>query len=414
MDANTAQFWELPAGIGAAAVESAWNLVVEANESLRTTYSRVDSIDPRQRVGIHARASLPVIDASGWDLAPGWWTTLPPAQEPFDVGVEPPCRAAVVQREGGVTGLIAVFHHVAADDTGMRSAASQFRACLAGDTVQVPAQPLELAEAERGATRRHEMALAFWTQRWASFVPADRQGTDRTPRSQATLFSTRSQAAATAVSSRLGVSLQAVALSAGYLALFRTTGRSATTFGLMASNRFKRRWATMVTSMNQLAPLTAVDRPEQPAGEFVRLVYAGSMEAYSNAEYSVDALGEHLRAAGQPAPHPLEFDCYFNFLGDSPADFPPDHPAVTAISWERPRRQSGPAFHLAMSTGAGLTITLRASRSYLGTEGIPRMLGAMEAILLQLAADDTATLADLRPDPVRDLHGFSFDDGRLR
>ncbi|MFG1889125.1 condensation domain-containing protein [Micromonospora sp. NPDC049051] len=403
VDANTAQVWPLPPGVTARQVNGAWHELLLRNESLRTTYDAIGSREPIQRVLPVPCLTLPVVDVSEAGADAVWEAATALTSTALDLGTDLPWRAAVITRDGQATHLVASFHHICADDTGMRSVATQVRELLDGNPQPAGAQPLELAAEQRAAHRRHERVLHYWADRWDGFVAEDRSGMDRTWRSQATLYSLPALTAAEAVSTRLKVSVQAVALSAAFIALLNITGRSAATFGLMASNRFSRRWATVVSSLNQLAPMTAAPQPGQTPDDFVRTVYASSMEAYSNGAYNVDDLRDLLVTQDRSGPEPMEFNCYFNFVGELATSYPPTHPAARAVAWQRPRRQSGPSFHLAVGTGAGMTFTLRASEAFLGEPGIAAVLTGMEAVLIELAAGAAADVAAINTRPVRRL-----------
>jgi hypothetical protein len=362
---------------------------------------------------VHAAVAvrLPTVEADRPDPEAFWRHGWKLAASPLDPGAGVPCRAAVVHRDGHPAALVVVFHHVCADDAGMRNAGMRFRSLLAGSPPAPAPQPLELAADESAAARRSARTLAYWAERYDTFVAADRLGTDRSHRSQAVLHSPPALAAAERLSADLGVSVQAVALAAAFLALWSATGRTATTMGLMSSNRARRAWSPIVASMNQLAPMTATHLPAQPPAELIRRVYADSMHAYSNGSYDVDALRDRLIEEGRSGPDPMEFDCYFNYVGESSAVYGPDHPASTGVLWQRPRRQSGPALHLTVATGTGLTLTLRASEAYLGAGRIPEVLGAIEAIILRLA-DGAAAVGHLDPTPVRPVHADSPEVAR--
>jgi hypothetical protein len=209
--------------------------------------------------------------------------------------------------------------------------------------------------------------------------------------------------AAAHISNKLGISVQSVVLAATYLVLFRLKGRSSATFALMAGNRFNKRWKSLVTSMNQFAPLTISASPNDRIDDFLRNLHAASLQAYLHGCYSVDDLRGKLNERSYPDPDPMNFDCYFNFMGQD--DGPPDgdSPVATTIEWQEPERRTGPQFNLFVSAGEGINLVLRASHTYLSPDMVGVFLASLEAAIVSMANDSPSKVGAISMRPIRPL-----------
>jgi hypothetical protein len=401
-DANVARVWPLPAGLDPRAVSRMWWTIVAANHSLRTVYD----IGPD-------RLMQKVLDPS---MAPLATASLPEgtteaaarvaselAADPFDISADLPWRLVVGMHGGTARFLTGVFHNIATDGTGLLVMGEQLVTTAGDGALTVTDQPLDLALEQRAGTRRHQRALAHWASVWPDLLPQDRLGADPSDRAQAALYTVGGYRAAQQVARVTGVSIQCVILSACLLALM-SVKRRGLTVGLVASNRMNRRWRRLVTSMNQLAPLTARPEPDTATTDFLQQIFGSAMEAYSHGAYDVDELTRHLAGQGHHDPDPMRFDCFFNYLGETGVDLPADDAAAAGLAWLPPtRRNSGPALNLLVSTGAGLLVSCRSSERYLAPHRLAVYLGAVEATLLDMADRTPRTIADIDMRPRRPL-----------
>ncbi|MDQ2710562.1 MAG: hypothetical protein M3Z25_24370, partial [Actinomycetota bacterium] len=218
---------------------------------------------------------------------------------------------------------------------------------------------------------------------------------------QRSLYSVEALAATRRVCERLRVSVQAVLLAVGAVALGRFEGRDRLTLALMSANRLDPRWAELVGSLNQYSPVTLdLDGGRHP-DEYLAAVYPQCLTAYLNGGYDVDALAAALAKAGTPDPDPTAFAKHFNFLGPVDAEPEAGSELRTGVHWRDSRQRTGPNLHLATAFGDGLLIGVGASEAYLPGDAPARVAAAIEAGLLSLDRGDAATLSELDLTPLR-------------
>src|SRR5205814_6121851 len=225
---------------------------------------------------------------------------------------------------------------------------------------------------------------------------------DSSVRRRASIHSAAAMVGAQRLSGQLRVSVQSVVLGAGALAVARMKEYEAITFALMAANRLDPRWASLVSSLNQYAPITIdVDADASPA-DFLKGVYVASLGAYMHASYDVDALKESLNRAGHAEPDPTAFAKHFNFLGDVQPDPEPGSRLGRGVEWRPSNQRSGPNFHLYTAAGkTGLHIGVGSSTDYLDGDLPATLALAIEAAIVSMAAGTQATLREVVLDPVR-------------
>ncbi len=408
-ETNIPQAWAIPVGYDIDTVEAAWFRLVELNDALRTVFD-VEPV-PTQRVGPLNPTPLETVGLTAGDAAAAAGQAAVLSGRSYAISEEAACSAVIGVHDDMPCYLISTYHHVVTDLVGVQSLRSQFDALLAGHVVARPPQPLELAAAQSERSRQHEATLAHWVRQWPGLVPEDRRGAEHAERLQATVYSRDALAAATTVSARHGLSVSSVILAATYLALAHVTGRSRFTLGLVASNRFNRRWDALVSTLNQLAPLTITVAPDIEPGAFLNDVYVASLEAYTHGSYDVDELRRRLVAAGMPDPEPMAFDSFFNFRGAVGRPPALSSAAHDGIEWQPALRQTGQSFNLVVGTDPeGLTLVARASRRYLADADLARLLAAIESALVGFAAADAKRVADVDLTPRRELTPRPADD----
>jgi hypothetical protein len=385
-----------------AQVEDAWLRLVAAHESLRTTFI-ADGDDLTATVHQFAPAALRTVEVDG-NTDPAAQAAVVAAElaaEPIDLATGPSWRTALITEFGDPVHLVVVIHHVAVDNDALRLLERAFGCALDGDDVTAEVQPAELAavETEAGSTR----ALRHWVSVWPDLCPADREPADPSPRRRASLYSVEALAATRRVCARLRVSVQAVLLGVGAVALGRSEGRDRLTLALMSANRLDHRWAGLVGSLNQYSPITLDLDDGRPPDEYIADVYLRSLTAYLNGAYDVDALAAALAEAGTPDPDPTAFAKHFNFLGPVDAEPEAGSDLRTGVSWRSSRQCTGPNLHVATAIGDGLLIGVGASESYLPGDAPARVAAAIEAGLLSLDRGDAATLSELDLTPLRSV-----------
>ncbi|MEU3613631.1 condensation domain-containing protein [Streptomyces sp. NPDC006872] len=400
-DGNLPLVFDVPSGTDVDEVTAAWWRLVDRHEALRTVYDR-RAAQPTQTVrpfrkGELGTVELPAATREAALRVAGEW-----AEHEIRIDVEQSWRGAVAVHEGVATHLVCVVHHLAVDSAACTLLESEFNTLVSGGTLAPdPPQPVDLALDQHGDEQQRRQTMEFWLEEWEGFVDEDRQGDDTSRRFRAALYSERAQDAARTVSERLAVSVQSVILGAAALALFGLKGRDRVTFGLLAGNRMDKRWQTLLSSMNQLAPMTvAADGDADPDG-FLRTLYMNSLERLLYGSYSIDELRARLTEAGCHNPDPLQFDCYFNYLGEIVRPPAAQSPARDDVEWFDDAWQGGPRFNLRAATGSGLHLSLTASDDYLGAEATGRFLAAVEAALVSLADGGPDTVSEVGLAPLR-------------
>lgn len=393
----------VPAGTTHEDVTAAWQVVIEANESLRTTYELVEGPErPRQRVHPPSRAVLRAHDVGASTgahgdaddrdamlrVAAGLCTTAIRLDEL-------PWRAVVVVHRGRVLGLAVAVHHVAADHAATESIEAQMAAVLAGSDPGRQQTPSEVAETQAQARHANESALEHWVQVWKG-LPTGRYRTDATPRVRAEIYSTDALRAARSLAADLHVSMPSVVLGVTSMVVSRATGSAGTTWGLIAANRLEPDWAEVVTSMNQLAPVYLPAPPEADPRHALQESYFDVLEAYLNGMYDVDTLTARLTAAGAVEPNPVRFDCYFNFLPSGAQTPSPDDVCVRGVEVRQLPRTVGPRLNVsAANTDEGLHLVVRAGTQTLAPEATRDVVTAIEAALVDIAGQASSTIAEV-------------------
>jgi hypothetical protein len=397
--ANLLSVWQVPLGTITAEVVDAWLRLVEVHESLRTGYDQRGTT-PTQTVHPFVPMRVPTVELAEDTAAAAHQLSTTYAAEPIDIGAGVPWRAAIATYQGDPLYLITVIHHVAADNGALRILEDQFGRLLAGDSITATAQPLELALTQQDdpAASRN---VRHWTEVWGQLTTEDRDPGDASERRRASLYSVHGLEAARELSARLRVSVQSVLLAVGALAVARLEQRATVTFVLMAANRLEERWAALVSSLNQYAPVTVtVDERADPL-EYLRAIYVQSMNAYMNAVYSVDELTESLRRAGHEDADSTAFAKHFNFLGEVDAEPGALSPLRSGVEWRWSTQRSGPNLHLAMATGEGLLIGVGSSLDYLDGDGPAALAASIEAGLVNMAKGSASALNEVSLDPIR-------------
>lgn len=329
------------------------------------------------------------------------------AATPIDVSTGPMWQARLVTGPDGPVWLALVVHHAAADFGGMTVLAEDFRALLAGQAPERGQQPVDLALEQQAASPTPENA--FWLEAWDGLEEADRAGGDDGLRERVELYSTAAGGALQELVSRQRLSRQAAVLGAIAIALFRCTGRSRQTVGLMSANRSRASSARMVSSLNQLVPLTFELDSEEPVAEFLTATYVNGLTALSNGMYDVDLLEAAARERGHPHPDPMAFDCHYNFLGDG-APPPSDDPVRDRVV-SRPRDLLvRPRFNLSASVDdEGVWLRMMATADYVNGATCARTLAGIEAVLVAAAADPDVLIGAVDVEPLRPLEPVVAD-----
>lgn len=337
-------------GIGVASVRAAVDRLAERHGVLRTTYDVSDPAQPRQRVREPAELPLEFKAVTLDSAAAVQQASAQLRLEPFDLRSQRPYRALLADSPGARTLLISK-HHIAVDAWSIGLLSAELTMMLDGNDDALPAPSEDvcaLAIEQRSAgwqrrreasERHHRTVLGAPAARFRELNPA--QGT-----MQGYFESARLHTVATRIARECHVSLSSVLISAYALAVSKQCTDFPIRLALMSSNRFSERWAGLVTSLNQMLPVTIEvddDCLRRPALEDVQ---ARSLRAYRLAMFDYDAM--------QPSKLGLAPDtdrtptCMYNFVPSwvSEQSSPIQDGNVPDISWEPVFTSLGPRCHL--------------------------------------------------------------------
>jgi hypothetical protein len=403
LEVHLVRIYEIPAETGLESAARAWRELVRRHESLRTVYSQTGA-EPLQVIRPFEKRSLPAVELHGPTVADAVAVAMTEewVGAPFDIESDEPHRAFVGTYNGVPKFLGLVVHHIAADYTSCAVLGREYTALLLGEKLPPVEQPRSLAAVQRLRVAARRRTADYWASEWSGFVEGDCTGIDTSERTQASLYSELGLRAADAIARRLRISVPSVILGVTCLGLMNARGTDRTTIGLMASNRVDKTSKSIVSSLNQLAPLTVELDPGVAPGDWLRSVFKKSLEVYRHASFHIDELARHLRGCGYNNPDPSRFDLFFNYLGDTGVSLPDDLEKVH-LKRIHARRQTGPTFNLFAEIGAGIFLRMRTSRNYLGPEESDLLLAGIEAALIDIDSGAPATLAAVSFEPVREV-----------
>lgn len=402
----------VPDGCPAQRVVEAFGILCRRHESLRTHF--VDTPHgPVQYVRPDAGpAQVATVECAGATRAEAQAAARGLTRERIERERDFARRFILVTDRGRPSYAVLVTDHILADGFALRRLRGELTALLGGDDPdgqrwldETPAQPRELAldqhsEANGG---RRQAALDHWRRLLdtlpATLFPVPDEAGHHPGRIEAVLRSPGTRAALGSAAQRLAVPPQGVLLALNSLALATVTGTSQVVLTLQSSNRFTAPWRTLVSSMNQYAPL-ALDLGAAPDtfAEHARQVQADSFRAYWFGSYDIDAVTALVRAERGIT---LGFDHFYNFMAQ---DVPTDEAADALVDRTsqpplieptRPNRQIGPRFDLKVYGGPDLPIHLRADPLLLPQPRLHTLLAWFDEELHRLATDPATRVAEV-------------------
>lgn len=390
--ANVVNVWRIPDGTRLVHVSDAWNQLVLAHESLRTTYD-LSGPEPIQVVHPFRPAPLATVELDEDSVPAARAAAAPFAVDPIPIDRGVPWRVVVGTRDTEPVFFVAVIHHVAADHGASVILEAQFTQVLEGRVPSVQRQSRDVAVMQRAEPALR--AVEHWVGQWPAFPAEDRDAGDGSPRRRASIYSRDGMEAARSASQQLRISIQSMVLGLGAVLLGKLLGRSEITFGMMAANRLDERWAGLVSSMNQCAPVVITVDPASPPQPFLQAVHVSTLTAYLNGCFDVDALSDRLAATGRPERDPTFFSKHYNFLGEVADEPAPGSALSDGVEWRSSTQRCGPNFHLVVATGAGLLLGVGASEQLLAGE-LPAVLArSIEAGLHRLVDGSLVSVGEL-------------------
>lgn len=392
--ANLRQVWPLPDGVTAADVRGALEALEERHESMRTRYELGPGHDLAQVVRAPEPVVLDAQDGGADATALARQVSVELGDEPFDLAVDKPWRARLITSAGRPACLVVSVHHITADGWSMLQLGTEFGDLLAGKDLGEPAPTCrELAEeqySDAWADRR-TAAVEYWRRVVAEAPdPPDELPTDA-PTRWATLRSTSSLHDVQLLAGQAGIPLPSVVFAAYAAALHARTGRDAHLVGLFAGNRLEPKLRSLVTSMNQLAPMVVrrVDGEDLPTG--ARRLHWESLRSLRHGTFDVDKVTDAVREYGKDGVGG-GFRYFYNFRDMAQAAIPAAAAGDSAESdWRvetsSSERNNQSPFYLRAHAGEELMLSLQEASSADDFEPTKRFVIAMAQQLRDAAAD---------------------------
>ncbi|WP_406492310.1 condensation domain-containing protein [Streptomyces sp. NBC_00846] len=411
MEVNVPALWNI-SGLTEDGVERALRALTARHEALRTTFHTDSAGRPFQRVHDETPFPLTRVDLPRLDGAAAMRVLRDLYATPFPVVGDLGRHATLIRVAGRPAWLAVSMSHMVVDVWAVRALETELRALAEGAQPGPAPVPRELAllqHGEKWASRRRG-ADRYWQKVLDTALPHNLPlGPARGPderRVQAT-FSSHVLAALVAESSRTHkVSPQSLLTALTALALAGHLDHDRVTLSVMCANRFDPAWLPLVSTMNQLVPLTlAVDR-DTPVSAFVKRAHLTALLAYRHGCYDVDSAARLGAEAAVGDDTLFRHDCWFNYV-TSPA--PPEDPGTAPLAtgdapvpdavleWSSPPRHAGHPFYLRVNSDGAryMEMTMRVDPDLISPQAVSRLLRTVVVGVRRLLVEPDTTLGAL-------------------
>jgi hypothetical protein len=353
-EVNVSDICELR-GLRADAVLEALRCLTEEHESLRTTYHVVDG-RPVQRVHRELAPRVEVLDRAEHGPLDPAAVTARLAAEAFPVTGDPGWRAVLATDGDRALFLSLTLSHMVVDVTAIRILQDRLLELAAhpGGPRAAAARPgpapRELALAQQGETwrSRREGSEKYWRRVLAGGAPRNlpapppRTGERRI---HARLSSHRLAELAALAAKAHGVSPQSVYAAMTAAALARIVGRDRVLLSLMCANRFDPAWQQVISTMNQLVPVTCDVRPDTTLVQLLKRTHLAALLSYRHGAYDADrATHLALQSPADADGRSFDHDCWFNYVDGTPG-LSGSGPQPAQFAWIEPARHAGHPFY---------------------------------------------------------------------
>lgn len=367
---NLRQVWSLPDGVTVTDVRGALEALEERHEAMRTRYQLDLGTDLAQLVWAPEPVVLEVQEGGADATALATQVSAELGDQPFDLAVDKPWRARLITSAGRPACLVVSVHHITADGWSMLQLGTEFLDLLAGKDLGEPAPTCrELAEkqySDAWADRR-TAAVEYWRRVVAeSPEPPDELSADARTR-WATLRSASSLRDAQLLAEQVRIPLPSVVFAAYAAALQARTGGDAHLVGLFAGNRLEPRWRSLVTSMNQLAPIVARRVDGEDLSTAARRMHWESLRSFRHGVFDVDQVGDAVREYGKNGVGG-GFRYFYNFRDMAQASIPSatvgnSGESDWSVETSSSERNNQSPFYLRAHAGEELMLSLQESSS---------------------------------------------------
>lgn len=390
--ANLRQVWPLPDGVSAADVRGALEALEERHESMRTRYELGLGRDLAQLVWAPEPVVFDVQEGGADAMESARLASNELGDELFDLTKDKPWRARLITSGGRPAFLALAIHHITADGWALLRLATEFADLLAGKDLGGPAPTCrELAEEQYSAAwaDRRKAALEHWLRVVAEVPePPDELGADARTR-WATLRSVPLLRDGLLLAQKVRVPLPSVVFAAFTAALRERTGRDAFLVGLFAGNRLDAKWRSLVTSMNQLAPMVARHVDGEDLLTAARRLHWDGLRSLRHGIFDVDEIGDAIREYGMSAVGG-GFRYFYNFRDMPQVDIPPASASGAEegdwnVETSSSERNNQSPFYLRAHVSDELTLSLQETSSAADYEPLRRFVTTMAGQLRDAA-----------------------------
>ncbi|UFP93834.1 non-ribosomal peptide synthetase [Gloeobacter morelensis] len=311
--------------LDAAALEQAFQALLQRHESLRTTF-HLEEGQPVQRIATAVSRALPLLDLQALPAeqqqqqAQQRFAQL--SRQPFALAVEPPVRVQLLRLDEQDHRLLLVFHHIAFDEWSARVLTQElthlYRAFHTGTPPQLP--ELSVQYADFALQQRHTLQettlqtlLDFWQQLLPTPLPVLQLPTDH-PRPPVQTFGGRRHtltlepalsAQLHALARRHQATLFMTLLAAFAGLLSRHSAQHSVLVGIPAANREHHQLQHTIGLLTNTLVLP-VDLGDDP--DFATLlmrVRQIALQAYDHQQLPFEKLVEHLQPQRELGQNPL-------------------------------------------------------------------------------------------------------------
>ena len=390
---NLGEVFELAAPVAPDQVMDALEGLVERHESLRTTYVLSGSSAPAQVVADHIE--LPVDTTELADRSPeGHADALDRlVAVAHDVEHRAGWNASVLTRGGTAVAVAFAMHHIVGDawaagiiDGDLRALAADPRASLG------PAPtPRQLAVEQRGPA--WAAARRAFEEHWEPLLadPARLPTVDAPPigpgpRLIASLTLAHSRVDVADLARGYDAIPAAVLLSLVVIAVSQTRECPDLCATIMVANRFDPRWDRLVSTMNQIVPVSLQPVAGEVFSDLVLRVQDAMADAALAGCYDVDEVADRLAARGGP----VGLDYWVNYQVESAGGASPAGNRDGTVRWEEHPCRMGPRFYIRVSAGDALALEVLIVPGFLPRVSVERLLRGMNEALAMLRAQRKA------------------------
>jgi hypothetical protein len=376
IESNSQHLYRLPKGVDTERVLRTLEELWSRHTTLRTTYGFPDTHEPFQLVHTRPQDVLEFIELGHDNKDLAWRFLSDRAKQRFTLTDDFGWHVKVMTVRGQPTFLGLSIHHIVADGWSLRRLEADFQHLLKTDVtglcpvVEVPVGPGGLAIEQRSAawSVRRAAARKYWLRMAREFGDSPRLGTDSVESGERICASApldRMSAAVTRIAKAYRVLPQGVILALFTLGLGKIFDTDRYIVLLMSSNRFIPPRNDVVTSNNQYSPMGVSINQGEDFSAFLLRIQTGSLEAYRNGSFDVDAMEDLARSL---IGYPGDLQILFNYTSmgwpDAGSEVESDTLPELVLRVDPSNKVSIAALYFIVSGGRALNIEAHADSGF--------------------------------------------------